>query len=444
MAFSADPSGSLTREVPTVSLPDDHDVYHGNIWGAGGRKAEVSEPPQGTQGSPQQMGQDSGGYIMPADWVRIVERTQSSHLPGDTDAGHIDQGIPVHFGHLLWGGVSFAILEDRKWKSAPKTLMPDARIVNGWPQNPLWNPATEGDVAGAQLLGERQERFLERWARDWDGAQMKAVVSATIFCNLATLPREMMSDAGTPRIPVEPVGGYARNEKVVADHDSNGWPQTPRKWALRTIRACQAIHIAGDQHLGSNVQYGIDDWNDGPFSLCTPAISNIFPRRWFPPVEGKNRAQGQARNLGEFSDGFGNKITVHAVANPARFGITPSALNERAPGFGVVEFDKASRRIIMVNWPRWVDVSKPDAMPYPGWPVTIDESQNGLNGAQFEITLPAKVEGVVEVFAAGATTPVLSWRLPASTDRIHVWADGQYTVKAGKKTYAKLKAQRRA
>jgi hypothetical protein len=436
--------GSLTREIPTVCLPDDHDVYHGNIWGAGGRKAETGEPPLGVQGSPQQVGQDSGGYTMPADWVRIVERTQSSHLPDEADSSPIDQGIPVHFGHLVWGGVSFAILEDRKWKSAPKTLMPEARIVNGWPQNPLWNAAKEGDRAGAQLLGERQEKFLQRWARDWHGVQMKAVASATIFCNLATLPKEMLSDAGTARIPVEPVGGYARNEKPVADHDSNGWPQTARNHALRSIRACQAVHIAGDQHLGSSVQYGIDDWNDGPFSLCTPAISNIFPRRWFPPMEGRNRAPGQARNMGEFSDGFGNKITVHAVANPARFGIVPNALNERAPGFGAVEFDKAARRITMTNWPRWVDIAKTGSKPYPGWPITIEDSQNGLNGANFELTLPAKIDGVVEVFRGGEAVPILSWRLPSPTNRIRVWAEGEYIVKVGRKTFLKLAARPRA
>ena len=45
---------------------DDHDVFQGNLWGAGGRKARrVNE----------------GGYVMPADWVRMVERTQTSHLP---------------------------------------------------------------------------------------------------------------------------------------------------------------------------------------------------------------------------------------------------------------------------------------------------------------------------------------------------------------------------
>jgi hypothetical protein len=58
---------------------------------------------------------------------------------------------------------------------------------------------------------------------------MKAVVSATIFCNLATLPKSMTSDAGTPNLPVQPPGGYAADERLTEDHDSNGWPQTPRE-----------------------------------------------------------------------------------------------------------------------------------------------------------------------------------------------------------------------
>ena len=52
-------------------------------------------------------------------------------------------------------------------------------------------------------------------AADWpDTVQMKAVVSATIFCNLATLPKEMMSDAGTAKLSIQPKGGYAENEKL--------------------------------------------------------------------------------------------------------------------------------------------------------------------------------------------------------------------------------------
>jgi hypothetical protein len=56
----------------------------------------------------------------------------------------------------------------------------------------------DGDVAGAELLGPRQERILDDWTRDWSGgAWMKALVSQTLF-----------ADAVTPRLRVvKPVRG---------------------------------------------------------------------------------------------------------------------------------------------------------------------------------------------------------------------------------------------
>src|SRR5207247_1972345 len=82
------------------------------------------------------------------------------------------------------------------------------------------------------------------------------------------------------------------------------------------------FHITGDQHLGSTVQYGIDDWNDASWAICTPAVSNIFPRRWYPPHPGRKPNPHSPRNTGEFLDGFGNKVTVHTgVQSPAnRYG----------------------------------------------------------------------------------------------------------------------------
>ena len=124
------------------------------------------------------------------------------------------------------------------------------------------------------------------------------------------------------------------------------------------ISQLSAVHIAGDQHIASTVQYGIDDFNDGPYSICSPAISNIFPRRWYPPSPGANRKAGSPRYTGEYKDGFGNFMTVHAVANPQQFGVAPNALNERAPGFGLVYFDKKARKIRLENYPRWADLSR--------------------------------------------------------------------------------------
>ncbi len=428
--------GDLTRDLPCVCLADDHDVYHGNVWGAGGRKAEYPPAGAAAPGNPQQAAQDSGGYTMPARWVNLVYRTQSGHLPDPPDARPIDQDITVHYGHLVVGGVSFALLEDRKWKSSPQQILTGADIRNGFPQNPQWNSAKQSDAPGAQLLGERQERFLREWARDWDGVEMKAAVSATLFCTLATLPAEATGDSVTNKLPVQPLGGYAPNEKPTQDHDSNGWPQTPRNRALRTLRSCLAVHIAGDQHLGSTVQYGIEDFNDGPFAICTPAISNIFPRRWYPPGEGANRKSGWPRNTGEYTDGFGNQVTVHVVANPHQYGVAPRALNNRAPGFGVLEFDKPARRITLANYPRWADLAGSAAAPFPGWPVVIQATDGGLNGAGWRLRLPQPVSGVIEVFAEGRADPVLSWRPAQPVQVIAVWAGGRYQVSAGGRKFS--------
>lgn len=113
----------LTRRLPSVSIPDDHDVFHGNVWGAGGIAT-----PTGLSGA---AAQDAGGYKMPAEFVRMVERTQTSHLPDAPDPAPVAQDIGVYFTDILYGGVSFAVLEDRKFKSAPGPLLPGANVVNG-------------------------------------------------------------------------------------------------------------------------------------------------------------------------------------------------------------------------------------------------------------------------------------------------------------------------
>jgi len=57
----------------------------------------------------------------------------------------------VYFTELVWGGVSYAIVEDRKWKS-PRPSCCRAQIVNGWRATRLGFVET-GDVKGAELLG---------------------------------------------------------------------------------------------------------------------------------------------------------------------------------------------------------------------------------------------------------------------------------------------------
>jgi len=72
----------VLRDRPAVAIPDDHDVGHPNLWGAGGRKAER---PDGSD----------GGYFLPPASVNMVQRQQTWHLPDPVDPAPVRQGIAV-------------------------------------------------------------------------------------------------------------------------------------------------------------------------------------------------------------------------------------------------------------------------------------------------------------------------------------------------------------
>ncbi|NOY36373.1 MAG: twin-arginine translocation pathway signal protein [Chlorobi bacterium] len=418
--------GGLLRNTPSVSIPDDHDVYHGNIWGAGGKAT-----PPGLTGD---AAQDAGGYKMPAVWVNMVQRTQTSHLPDPFDPTPVEQGITVYYTDLHWGGVSFAIIEDRKFKAAPKPLLPRARINNGWPQNRNWNAARQGDVPDAPLLGHRQLDFLETWAGDWsDDTWMKVVLSQTIFANVATLPAGEYHDRIVPKLRILPEGAYPPNDRPVTDMDSDGWPQSGRNRALREMRKAFALHIAGDQHLGSTIQYGIDNWHDAGYAFCVPAVSNIWPRRWFPAKGGMNRKPGAPKYTGDFRDGFGNKITVYAVSNPVYTGIKPSSLYDRATGFGIVRFEKETRNIIIECWPRYIEKVPGTKEQYPGWPVTINQLDNygaGIYGYLPEVTCTGMENPVFKILKSNGEL-YYALRIRGTRFKPFVFEPGNYTVVVG-------------
>ncbi len=354
----------LMRDRPTVVIPDDHDVYHGNIWGNGGTKAEGPWIPLS----------DHGGYIMDPHFVNTVHQTQVSHLPDPYDPVPIKQDISVYYTDLTYGDISFAIIADRMWKSPPRLTVPQAQVRNGWPENRAYD-ATQ--VTEATLLGPRQLKFLRQWSHEFpDRVWMKVMLSQTLFSNLATLPAGYFDDRVVPQMRYAEPDEYIADDHLGTDMDSNGWPQSGRNRALRAIRKGFAFHVAGDQHLGSFVQYGIDAFGDGPNAFIAPAIANIWPRRWFPPEPGGNRTSGSPMYTGDHLDGFGNHMTVQAVANPVRSGRTPEELYDRVPGYGIVRFDRSARTITAEAWPRWIHPDDKDAHQYTGWPVTVTQESN--------------------------------------------------------------------
>jgi hypothetical protein len=322
------------RHRPCVTIPDDHDIGQGNLWGEGGKKA-------------QRAAGDDGGYFHHADYVKMVERCQTAHLPDPVDPEPVQQGIGVYFTRLRIGGADFAIIEDRKFKSGPKGKIPQQGPRPDHITNPDYDPASI-DLPGLVLLGERQLKFLDDWGRDWKDVRFKAVLSQTGFCGGAHLHG-------------------SRDNRLHADLDSNGWPQTGRNQALQAIQRAGAIHIAGDQHLATIIQHGLLEFRDGPWAFVVPAIVNDYYSRWWWPEDeqaGANADPGSPLPwTGDYFDGFRNRITVHAYANP------DSASN--GAGYGLVRFNPANDTVTFECWPREVDVTGSTAQQFPGWPRTI-------------------------------------------------------------------------
>jgi len=172
----------------------------------------------------------------------MVQRTQTAHLPDAFDPTPVAQNIDVYYTDLKYAGISFAIIEDRKFKSAPKPLLPEAKIYNGWAQNKTYDELAHSDVEGAVLLGQRQLDFLENWSVDWpDNTWMKVVLSQTIFANVATLPEpESNSDAIMPTLRIIKKGEYPPNDIPVADFDANLAGSTVHS-AFRSTRVKSAV-----------------------------------------------------------------------------------------------------------------------------------------------------------------------------------------------------------
>lgn len=400
--------GELTRQAPTICLPDDHDVGQGNIWGSNGK---VSNSRAG----------NDGGFFMPVEFVNEVYFAQTAHMPDPYDSTPIERGIAVCYGSFKIGGIDFAIIEDRKFKSGP------GEFINK--SNRTWHgridhigdaqidPATV-DFPDAKLLGDRQLKFLNAWSKDWRGAEMKCVLSQTVLAGAAH---------------------YHGHEGkfVVADMDSNGWPQTGRNKALKEIRRGYAFMLCGDQHLATAIHHGIDEFEDSGWSFCVPSIINFYGRWWHPqtdPVVPLDRPDPLPM-AGSYFDGFKNRVTMYAYANPGMGkGLTAHRSIRRSAGHGIVRFNKAERTITMECWPRGSDVLDPAAKQYPGWPITITQEDNyGRDAVAHLPTL--KVDGmenpVVQVINDSTGETVYTLRINGDTFTPKVFSKGSHTVVIG-------------
>lgn len=401
----------IIKDRPVVTIPDDHDVGHGNLWGEGGI---VAESPAG----------DTGGYFYPAEYIRMLERCQTWHLPDPADPRPVAQGIGTYFTRLRVGGVDFAILEDRKFKTGPNGMIPQMGPRPDHIQQAGYDPKRV-DLPELRLLGERQLAFLDAWGADWTGAVLKVALSQTAFCGAVHLH------------------GSTEN-RLLADLDCNGWPQTGRNRALAALRRVQACHLCGDQHLTVVVKHGIDRFRDAPYAFTNPAIINSYYGRWWWPADeqpGANPIPGSPLPwTGDYLDGLYNRITMIAYANPEFDKIAVMRKNQRDPnamlgdGYGLVRFDKQARQTTFECWPRYADVSQGDQAQYPGWPVTFPVEENdgrAIAGQLPELVFENATDPVVQVIEEASGEVLYTLRISGDRFRPHVYGPGKYTVKAG-------------
>ncbi len=391
----------LAKDIPTISIPDDHDVYQGNLWGEGGKNTND---------------QRTGGYEQPAAWVRLVDRTQASHLPAPDPynpiqpAPPIDQNISVYFTGMNYGEVGFAVLEDRKFKTGPI--------------------ASPTDPNQQTLLGQRQKDFLRAWSADWKGQRIKCAVSQSPFGMIHT-------HASTGY-------GYGLN-----DRDSHGWPGHRRREAWELLRLSRSFQLAGDQHISTLVHHGIDSPADAGYSFASPAISNFFPRVWDPVHNSGGRTHTVSPYKGDFFlDGqgtlpsgqpnlrsdFPGHIRVVSAANPLEYydqtrNIDPANLHDRGAGYGIIRINKTTRQITFESWPLHSDPEFPSTGgQFPDWPVTINQTDNdGRTPTGFLPLIETLSEKtpVVSVYDEATGNLVYSMRFPGNLVRPPVYGNNR-------------------
>ncbi|SHJ69861.1 PhoD-like phosphatase [Pseudozobellia thermophila] len=403
--------GEMLRNRPTICTPDDHDVYQGNLWGEGGEGISFEEW--------KKVRDAHGGLVQTPNFVNVVNKTQCGHMPAAYDPTPMKSDISTWYTHLVYGKVSFAIVSDRLFKSGPEMVREgEGRIDH------LTEPAKPGELDADDLsfLGQRQLDFLTDWVADWKGANMKVLLSQTLFSNV-----------GTHHGP--------EKQFLFGDLDSGGWPKSKRDKVIETIRKACAFHINGDQHLPFIVQYSVDEPRDGGWTFCTPAISTGYPR-WGQPdsvnLPFTDRPEHGLPNTGCYRDGFGNDNYIYAVGNPTddfdgetnRY----KRAQKKASGYGIITFDTLERTIKIEAIRFLADLNTDsEANTYPGWPLTIRQSDN--DGRRPIGYLPKLVmatpDQVVKVVNEDTQELVHAMRVKGNTYIPKVYEQGKYTLVIG-------------
>jgi hypothetical protein len=325
----------VLKDRPSVILPDDHDVFQGNLWGHGGRALPVHLIKK-----PDDEGFALGGYKMPVPWVNAVQRTQAGNLPLTLSSGKSESGIEHYFTQYQYGKLDLLILEDRKFKSGPALVKKDAD-------------------ASLDLFGSEQELLMKNWSQQSAVAGgYKVILSQTLWAQAHTHAGQQLKVAK-------------------ADTDTGGWPVEARNRALEAVASSNPVMLHGDQHLGVLARLPNEKNTAAPYAFMVPGTANGFPRAWWPDAAIDIFPEAKNGITGHFKDRWGHPIEIIAVANPDRDSIKRVKENKstmtsteiahcKGSGYGTVIFHHDSRE---VEFWMWQIQAQGGCKPFTGFPV---------------------------------------------------------------------------
>lgn len=417
----------LLRDRPAVVMPDARDFFQAKLWGENGRliKAEDYSDPVAAQ--------DSGGFLMPAEFIDLVLATQVSHLPEVEGQPISGKDEDPYFREIRYGGLSLAVACDRVFKSAPAPFLPEARVRNGWAWNSEFDLKKQANIKQAQLLGPAQLKLLRKWAEDWsDGVWMKALLTQSLWVSLLTLPKGRLGDEALWQLqPLKP-GDYPPDDRPVADFMSGGWPKPARDEAIRILRQALAPHLAGSGGPPAALRYGLEIPGDAVWAFVAPSIVAGPAVRWMPGPAARSLVKKAPEATGNFEDAFGNKFNLEAVTNPFEGGVERPGRG--CSGYGLVVFDRNERRVMLDCQVRPENSPEAPYKSYPGWPVSFGQLEN--DGRKPAAYLPLlKFSGisdpVVQVVDERSREVVYTLRIKGTEFRPPVFRAGSYTIRCG-------------
>ncbi|MFZ9956787.1 MAG: hypothetical protein ACO3E1_11775 [Flavobacteriales bacterium] len=334
----------LTRRLPTVIMMDDHDYLQGNLWGDGSRLADRHVPdslPTQYLNHLDDWQTDNGGFVMDVDFLNRAQLLQTGHLPETYSKS--ENSIKNYFTTLNFNGVGMAVLEDRKFKSAPLKALPNVPSIIGIALNDTI-ASDSLDNKDAVLLNDEQLKMLEEWSLNWKQQDMKVVFTQSVFACLSSVRKGYVPYVSA-NISLDSV--LPMHTRLAQDMDANGWPKSGRDTALKVIRKSAALIVGGDQHFPSITQQGINDWKDASYTLTIPALCNTYPRFFMP--DSSDYYGGN-----NYKDGFGNKVSMLSYSNPKKNDSLPMWYYG-APGFGFIVCDKLAKTYSL----RFMDFANP-------------------------------------------------------------------------------------